>query len=1391
MKEFSDSDNNDNNNKQSNIDILKEEIIPKNSEIENNNDENNLYIIPPEYLGFKNDIYESSNIFSKLFFYWGYKILKMTSKFKIEASHLGKLDEKNDSKNYFNEIYYYWEDKKYKTIRKFGLIKTFLVSNVKKIILVFLLSAFDSVSEYFRVLLIKEYIDYFDNGTLVMGISNIKYVGILFVLLQLISIFVNLQNSLIQQKISLKIRYQLNCLVFQKIVKISPSSFAQRTSKGKIVNFIQNDSMKISDLIKKCPGIIIYPGKIIAYIYLLFDFFGISFLFGLIVFIIMMLINIVIFKQYNVLQELFLKAKDNRMKTTTETFENLKIIKLYNWENQFKKKILDKRENEIKIGIKGIKVVITNITLFWFTPIIVSIVTIGFYMYSHETFSISTMLVGLAIFNLIQQPIEGLPDIITSIIDTVIAMKRIEKYLKEKEINNNLIKSCENEENAIEINNGYFTWGIKQKNNEKKENEKYLDDKDSDKDSDSDKDNHQEEQEELDENGNYIILDNSINNLNTNIKINDNIDDDNRNLKETNSNDNDNESDIKTNKYDFPIQIKVPKNAEFDCVLRNINFKVKKNEKIAIIGEVGSGKSSILEAILNSLIILNPLDCDGIHISGKIGYVSQTNWIQNKTIKNNILFFNNFDQKKYDKIIELTELKYDIETLEAGDNTEIGEKGINLSGGQKARISLARCLYEEPDIFLLDDILSALDADIGKRIMENCILNYLKNKTCIMVTNALQYIEYFDKIYYIKKGQFEFVGTYDEIKNKEFFIELNNIIIQNKILNKNNLDNKNNTNDNSLNEKKDYLKIIKDEDEEIGRVKLNIYCQYFKYLGGTWLMSIIVIIMILWQITQRASDYWLAYWSKPENQKNENKLKFLIIYSVFGVLGTVFIFLRILVLSLMDVRLARNLHEDMITGLINSPINLFHETVPRGQIYNRLSGDLEDVLFTMFGVGAFLVSILSVFGAIILCSIYDKYSLIFLPFLSILGFLLTRFYLKGQRPISRLEKISKSPVLNIVSEAVPGTTLIRAFLKNNIFINNFYEKINDCYKVNFSSKGAYNWYHQQFDFIGLFYSIYLIIMTSFFQENYSAQSVGIMFTYSLMLEEELGETFSMFSDMEMSMISMERCYKYTKLKPEKDFILHGDNQLKEKNWPNEGKITFKDLSIKYRPNTEIVLKNLNFEISPGEKIGICGRTGSGKSTICLSIFRLIEPYTGTIFIDDVDIQKVGLDLLRQNLTYIPQEPTLMEGTFKFNIDPFNYYPNEKIVEILKNIGFEYTEEDEKILDKHIEVNGNNLSVGEKQLICIARAVLKKTKILIMDEATANIDVKTEEKIQKLFNNTFNDCTIITIAHRIKTILNYDKILVLENGKILEFDSPKVLLENKESNFYKLYEKSSL
>ena len=336
------------------------------------------------------------------------------------------------------------------------------------------------------------------------------------------------------------------------------------------------------------------------------------------------------------------------------------------------------------------------------------------------------------------------------------------------------------------------------------------------------------------------------------------------------------------------------------------------------------------------------------------------------------------------------------------------------------------------------------------------------------------------------------------------------------------------------------------------------------------------------------------------------------------------------------------------------------------------------------------------------------------------------------------------------------------------------------------------WLQEMFKILSIFYLVYLVVRTCMNEEYQTAQSVGIMFTYSVFLQDNLGWCFACFAFTENNMICMERCKKYTEIKGEKPSYIKGkDDKLEKENWPQKGEIKFENYSVRYRPNTEIVLKNLNFKINSGEKIGIVGRTGSGKSTICLCLFRILEPFEGTIYIDDEDITKIGLDILRKNITIIPQDPCLMEGTLKYNIDPFNIVEDEEIISILKKIGFEYSENDELILNRKIEQSGTNLSVGEKQLICICRAILRKTKIIVMDEATANIDMNTEEKIQKALEYALNNSTVITVAHRIKTIINYDKILVLNNGEIIEFDTPKNLIDNEKSLFYQLYSKSTI
>ena len=1259
-----------------------------------------------------------------------------------------------------------WDELGYKNCQNLALFKTVLRTNACALFTVMCLSGILAGLDYFSVIITKQFIDYFNKSEQKEeSIFSIDFplwiLGLIFLGTQIIIAFLNLHTQMIQNNFGVRAGYELNCFIYNKILNYSPSSFTQRASHGEIVNFIQIDSNRLSYLVVIAPNVFVAPLMIIAYIYLLFDFFGLTFIFGLSVLIIFFGLNYIIGKIFRKRQKRMMGRKDICMKATTETLDNIKILKLYNWENEFKKKILEAKRIEMDYTSKRFNMTILNTTLNWLCPTLVSIVTIGVYQQLNETFNISTMLIGLSIFSKLQGPIAMLPDVINSILETTVSMKRIEDFLKQPDTNKELIHKGEfdpNGEFSIKISKGYFSWGVKQIEKKKGDFINKTDKKQNDSINFNDKIKSFEKK-------------NNDNNLNKNInsqEINENI--------ETR-----NEENNLLLAEDFKIQVEIPQGVEYDVTLKNIDLEIKPGELVGIVGEVGSGKSSLLQAILNSLILLNPKECDGIHINGKIGYAAQIPWIQNDTIRNNILFSKEFDEEKYNNILKLCELNADLETFEGKDLTEIGEKGVNLSGGQKVRVSLARTIYNEPDIYLFDDPISALDANVGKKIMKNCIVKYLEGKTRIVVTHALSYLKYMNRIIYMKNGRIKWVGTYDEVKNQPFYA-----ILMKEGKDKKEKDNSNDSSMDSVkgekiikkNEEEKIIKITKEEEQSRRGIKWGIYLDYFRYMGGICYITTVIVIMCFWQANKGGGDLWLAYWSKEENQEKtvespSYKWIFFIIFSGFGLLSVFFMFLRVLMLTKGVINCGRTVHRDMIESLIKAPINLFHETIPRGQIYNRLSRDLEHLNYAMYQFGEFLVSLLSVIGAFILCGIYDTYSLLYMPIVFLLGYIVTRFYLSGVRPLTRFSFITRSPLLNIISETLPGNVTIRAFSEEQFYKRKYFSKINTALNINLICKGVNVWFQEMFKLISIFYLTYLVLRTILDEKNVTAQSCSIVFTYSVLLQEYLGNIYNRCANLENDMISMERCIKYMHIIQEApSFIPEIDDNLIKENWPQNGEIQFQNFSVKYRPDTEIVLKKINFSIKAGEKVGICGRTGSGKSTICLSLFRILEPLEGTIFIDNIDITKIGLDLLRKNITIIPQDPCLLEGTLKYNIDPFNKNSDEEVIQILKDIGFEYYESDDKIMDKMIEQNGANLSVGQKQLICIARALLRKTKIIVMDEATASIDMNTEQIIQKAMNLVLENSTVITVVHRIKTIINYDKILVLDNGEVKEFDNFK-------------------
>ena len=810
--------------------------------------------------------------------------------------------------------------------------------------------------------------------------------------------------------------------------------------------------------------------------------------------------------------------------------------------------------------------------------------------------------------------------------------------------------------------------------------------------------------------------------------------------------------------------------------LNNINLTVKKGEFICIIGEVGSGKSSLIQAILNNMIIKSNTNTK-IIVNGNISYVGQEAWIQNNTIQNNILFYRPYDPTKYQTILDLCELKQDLESFPGGDLTEIGEKGVNLSGGQKARISLARAMYCDNDIYILDDPISALDAHVGKNIMNNCIVGYLKGKTIILATHALQYAAFADKIYYMKNGEINWEGTYDELMKQEFYSLFAEKINSKLKEEKENKDNKEEEMEILKIDQKDLNKgkierITKDETKEVGKINNQVFFNYFSYIGGYYFCMALLTILLSWQGLKILSDLWLGYWS--EHQGERSNVFFFAIYSITALGGSLFNYLRTRIITTGSINCSTKLHNQMIISLIRAPINLFHDTVPKGQIFNRLSKDLPTVdTYTMYWFMTLTAFGSSFLGAVIVCSLYEKECLIFLPIFIILCWLLYRFYINCSRELNRIEGVLNSPILNLVNETIPGTATIRAYNLLDFYIN-----------------GTGQWYLLFLNMLSILFLTYMVIMTLMHKDKFTPKIIGIILTYSIVLQEDMIEFLSSFSNFENTMTKLERCLSYTKLISERPNSLTSDLSLKD--WPSKGEIVFENFNVKYRNDTELVLKNINFHIKPGEHLGIVGRTGSGKSTISLCLFRILEAFSGHIYIDGIDISKVGLNKLRESITIIPQDSTLMDGTLRYNIDPINAFTDKDIIKVMKKIGFDYIiNQHQSGLDQKISENGSNLSIGEKQLICITRAILRKTKIIVLDEATASIDYKTEEIIQKALNELLVNSTMICIAHRIKTVINADKILVLENGEIAEFDTPKNLLENKNSLFYDFYSKSLL
>uniref|UniRef100_A0A8D2LBI3 ABC-type glutathione-S-conjugate transporter n=1 Tax=Varanus komodoensis TaxID=61221 RepID=A0A8D2LBI3_VARKO len=835
-----------------------------------------------------------------------------------------------------------------------------------------------------------------------------------------------------------------------------------------------------------------------------------------------------------------------------------------------------------------------------------------------------------------------------------------------------------------------------------------------------------------------------------------------------------------------------------DATIRNINLEIPHGHLLAVVGPVGSGKSSLVSAMLGEMENIK----GHINIQGSVAYMPQQAWIQNATLKDNILFGSSFDEARYQQVLEACALLPDLQLLPGGDLTEIGEKGINLSGGQKQRVSLARAVYSNADIYLLDDPLSAVDSHVGRHIFEKVLgpEGLLQHKTRILVTHSLSFLAHVDDIVVLEAGAISERGSYSTLlTNGEAFAQL--------------LSTYGNQQEN------------KPEEEATGKgrcsifsqgtlvklavlstvlhtmfsliegyrcsipyhcspvlasasiVKLIMYLQYMRAVG--WGFSAWILISYILQAAfSIGSNLWLSDWTNdaslyqnetyPASQRDMR----IGVYGALGVGQALFLLTATAIASYGAMRASRFLHDKLLTNILHVPMSFFDST-PIGRIVNRFAKDMFTVDESIpMSFRSWLNCFLGVISTLlIICLATPFFAIILLP-LAILYFFVLQFYVATSRQLRRLDSVSRSPIYSHFSETVSGLSVIRAYGHQERFLQHN-EKI-----VDINQKSVYSWIvsnrwlAMRLEFVGNLVVFFAALLAVFAKNSLQGGIVGLSISSALSVTQTLNWLVRMTSELETNIVAVERVHEYTEAPWE-------TAQRPPSNWPSRGEIRFIDYQVRYRPELGLVLDGINCDIKSTEKVGIVGRTGAGKSSLTNCLFRILEAAGGKILIDGLDVATLGLHDLRQKLTIIPQDPVLFSGSLRMNLDPFDQYSDEEVWHALELAHMKsFVHSLPEGLSHPVSEAGENLSVGQRQLMCLARALLRKSKILILDEATAAVDMETDHLIQETIRTEFSNCTVLTIAHRLHTIMDSNRVLVLQAGKIVEFDSPEILLQQQ-------------